>query len=323
MFFNRMRLSCNWILTLLLVFALPSATGAQENDRPFVFAPQWMAQAQFAGYYAALEKGFYQEEGLKVEIVHPFATQDLKERFSSVEADASTLPLTEAMAMVAGGFPLVNILQTSMNSAMVIVSRKGQDPRSLKKAKVATWRSGFDQLARSVASGQGLGYQWIEAVYPVNIFVAGAVDAAVAMTYNELLMIRQAGFDPTPESIYRFKDNGYNIQEEGVYMSRSYYLKNKDRADRFARASRKGWEWVAEHPEEALDIVMSYVKKNRIATNRTIQKLMLQEVLSLQLDPGSGNREFRLRPDMVEKAGEILMGSGTIKRKVKAEELLP
>ena len=50
MFFNRMRLSCNWILTLLLIFALPSATGAQENDRPFVFAPQWMAQAQFAAW---------------------------------------------------------------------------------------------------------------------------------------------------------------------------------------------------------------------------------------------------------------------------------
>ena len=323
MFFNRMRLSCNWILTLLLVFALPSATGAQESNRPFVFAPQWMAQAQFAGYYAALENGFYQEEGLKVEIVHPFATQDLKERFSSVEADASTLPLTEAMAMVAGGFPLVNILQTSMNSAMVIVSRNGQDPRSLKKAKVATWRSGFDQLARSVVSGRGLGSQWIEAVYPVNLFVAGAVDATVAMTYNELLLIRQAGFDPTPESIYRFKDNGYNIQEEGVYMSRSYYLKNKDRADRFARASRRGWEWVADNPEEALDIVMSYVKKYRIATNRIVQRLMLQEVLSLQLDSSSGLREFRLRPDMVENANGLLLKSGTLKRKVKVEELLP
>ena len=318
-----MRLFRKLILTLLLIPSLALSSAAQKAGKPFVFAPQWMAQAQFAGYYAALEKGFYQEEGLKVEIVHPFATQDLKERFSSVEADASTLPLTEAMAMVAGGFPLVNILQTSMNSAMVIVSRKCQDPRSLKKAKVATWRSGFDQLARSVASGRGLGFQWIEAVYPVNLFVAGAVDAAVAMTYNELLMIRQAGFDPTPESIYRFKDNGYNIQEEGVYMSRSYYLKNKDRADRFARASRKGWEWVADNPDEALDIVMSYVKKYRIATNRTIQKLMLQEVLSLQLDPESGRREFRLRTDMVDKAGEILMGSEAIKRKVKAEELLP
>jgi NitT/TauT family transport system substrate-binding protein len=68
---------------------------------------------------------------------------------------------------------------------------------------------------------------------------------------------------------------------------------------------------------------MSYVKKYRIATNRTIQKLMLQEVLSLQLDPESGSREFRLRPDMVEKANGILLDSGALKRKVKAEELLP
>ena len=316
-----MRLSRVLFLTFLLILALPSGVAGQEADKPFVFSPQWMAQAQFAGYYAAQEKGFYDEEGVKVEIVHPFATQDLRERLSNSEADAATLPLTEAMSMVAGGFPLVNILQTSMNTALAIVSRNGQDPTSLGKAKVSTWRSGFDQVVRCMASDQGAQFQWIEAANPVSLFIAAAVDATVTMTYNELFLIRQAGFNTV--GVYKLKDHDLNIQEEGVYMPRSKYLNNKDGADRFARASRRGWEWVAEHQDEALDIVMKYVKEYRIPTNRVIQKLMLQEVLSLQLDSGSGQRAFVIRPDMVDKANKILVGGGMLSREVKVEELLP
>ncbi|MBR5176684.1 MAG: ABC transporter substrate-binding protein [Bacteroidales bacterium] len=318
-----MRLSRVLFLTFLLILALPSGVAGQEADKPFVFSPQWMAQAQFAGYYAALEKGFYDEEGVKVEIVHPFATQDLRERLASVKADAVTLPLTEAMKMVAGGYPLVNILQTSMNTALAIVSRNGQDPTSLGKAKVSTWRSGYDQLVRCMASDMGSRFQWIEAANPVSLFVAAAVDATVTMTYNELLLIQQAGFNIAGAGVFKLKDHDLNIQEEGVYMSRSHYLSNKDRADRFARASRRGWEWVAEHQDEALDIVMKYVKEYRIPTNRVVQKLMLQEVLSLQLDSGSGQRAFVLRPDMVDKANKILVGGGMLSREVKVEELLP
>lgn len=316
-----MRLSRVLFLTFLLILALPSVVAGQEADKPFVFSPQWMAQAQFAGYYAAQEKGFYDEEGVKVEIVHPFATQDLRERLSNSEADAATLPLTEAMAMVASGFPLVNILQTSMNTALAIVSRNGQDPTSLGKAKVSTWRSGFDQVVRCMASDWGTQLQWIEAANPVSLFIASAVDATVTMTYNELFLIKQAGFNTV--GVYKLKDHDLNIQEEGVYMPRSKYLNDKDRADRFARASRRGWEWVAEHQDEALDIVMKYVKEYRIPTNSIIQKLMLQEVLSLQLDPGSRQRAFVLRPDMVDKANKILVGGGMLSREVKVEELLP
>jgi len=316
-----MRLSRVLFLTFLLILALPSVVAGQEADKPFVFSPQWMAQAQFAGYYAAQEKGFYDEEGVKVEIVHPFATQDLRERLSNSEADAATLPLTEAMSMVASGFPLVNILQTSMNTALAIVSRNGQDPTSLGKAKVSTWRSGFDQVVRCMASDWGTQFQWIEAANPVSLFIAAAVDATVTMTYNELFLIKQAGFNTV--GVYKLKDHDLNIQEEGVYMPRSKYLNDKDRADRFARASRRGWEWVAEHQDEALDIVMKYVKEYRIPTNRIIQKLMLQEVLSLQLDPGSRQRAFVLRPDMVDKANKILVGGGMLSREVKVEELLP
>ena len=105
-------------------------------------------------------------------------------------------------------------------------------------------------------------------------------------------------------------------------MTRSYYESHRDQAHRFAAACRKGWEWTAAHPEEALDIVMSYVQKNHIATNRVLQKLMLEEVLRLQIDRDSKKREFRLRPDMVKLASRLMLENMMLTREVTYEELI-
>ena len=105
-------------------------------------------------------------------------------------------------------------------------------------------------------------------------------------------------------------------------MTRDYYDKHKEQARRFAQASRKGWEWAAQHPDEALDIVMQYVDKNHIATNRVMQRLMLQEVLRLQVDRESKKREFRLRPDMVKQASRLMVENQMLSREVTYEELI-
>jgi len=104
-------------------------------------------------------------------------------------------------------------------------------------------------------------------------------------------------------------------------MQRDYYLAHKEEARHFAEASRRGWEWVASHKEETLEIVMKWVKKERIATNRVLQKLMLDETLRLQLDRESGKREFRLRPDMVKLASDLMMEYDMIRHPVTCEDL--
>ena len=306
------------IAVLALAAALPAA-----GQTKFVFSPQWIAQAQFAGYYVAKDMGFYDEEGLDVEIRHPFSTQTLENRVREGESQAFSMSLSQAMDLVDKGIPLVNILQTSMNSSLVIVSRYGADPLTLRNAKVLTWRAGLGQIPQSVAAREHLDYRWVTASSSLNLFVAGAVDATIATTYNEYYQLLQTGLITPGKGIYRFSEHGYNIQEDGVYMTAAAYRKDRDSAERFARASRRGWEWAAEHPDETLEIVMKYVKEYRIPTNRVLQQLMLEEVLRLQLDPDSGKREFRLRPDMVDKVGRLMLEGGLIKKEIKYEQLLP
>ena len=143
------------------------------------------------------------------------------------------------------------------------------------------------------------------------------------MSYNEYYQLLSTGIISPGKGIYRFSEHGYNVQEDGVYMTAEGYGKNRDAAERFARASRRGWEWCAAHPEEALEIVMKYVKQFRIPTNQVLQQLMLEEILRLQLDPDSGKREFRLRPDMVKFSSDLLLEGGIIKNEVTYEMLMP
>jgi NitT/TauT family transport system substrate-binding protein len=298
------------------------AQTAQAQDETIVFTPQWTAQAQFAGYYVAEAKGFYREAGVKVKIEHPSTTQPAMARMRKNQCQATTLQLCQALEIVDEGIPLVNILQTSMNNAMVIVSAKNQDPLTQKGARVGIWSVGFGQLAICMSIKDHLNYEWVRFAQNINLFVAGALDATLAMSYNEYYQLVQAGIEMTDKNVYRFCDHGYNVQEDGVYMERSYYLKHKDQARRFAQASRKGWEWAAQHPEETLDIVMQYVDRNGIATNRVIQRLMLKEVLRLQVDRESKKREFRLRPDMVQRASTLMLENQMLSRDITYKELV-
>lgn len=309
-------------LYLFILGALLLQTVAAQNDT-IVFTPQWTAQAQFAGYYVAETKGFYREAGVKVRIEHPSSTQPAMTRLRKNLCQATTLQVCQALEIVDEGIPLVNILQTSMNNAMVIVSYRDMDPLTQKGARVGIWSVGFGQLAICMSIMDHLDYEWVRFAQNVNLFVSGALDATLAMSYNEFYQLVQAGIKMTDKNVYRFCDHGYNVQEDGVYMTRDYYNGHKEQAQRFARASKKGWEWAAAHPEETLDIVMKYVDREHIATNRVMQRLMLKEVLRLQVDRDSKKREFRLRPDMVKLASRLMVKNMMLGQEVTYESLMP
>ena len=294
----------------------------QAQDETIVFTPQWTAQAQFAGFYVAEAKDFFREAGVKVKIEHPSVTQSAMSRIRSNASQATTLQLCQAIEIVDGGFPLVNILQTSMNNGMVIISARGKDPLTQKGAKVGIWSVGFGQLAIIMSLKEHLDYKWVRFAQDINLFLTGALDATLALSYNEYYQLIQAGLELDEKCVYRFCNHGFNVQEDGVYMTRAYYEQHREQARKFAAACRKGWEWAAKHPEEALDIVMKQVEDNKIATNRVMQRLMLKEVLRLQVDRESKKREFRLRRDMVDLASHLMLESHMLTRQVKYEELL-
>ena len=303
---------------MMLLAMTPTALKAEK----FVFTTSWTAQAEFAGYYIAKEKGFYREQGLDVVIQHPSLTSTTFHRLQSDQCDAAMISMMSAMDFIAQGIPLVNIFQDSMNSSNILVSRWDTELLKMKGKKVAIFNSDPSYLAIIMSKKEGMDYEWVRFTSHINLFLSGAIDATMAVSYNEYYQLMQAGFKMSEDNIYRFSEHGFNIQENGVYVKRDYFLTHREACQKFATATRKGWEWVAAHPDEALEIVMKYVRKYNAPTNRVMQKLMLKECLRLQLDPDSKRREFRVRPDMVEKASRLMLECGMLKRRVTYKELM-
>ena len=237
------------------------------------------------------------------------------------QPDAIMLSLMSAMDLIAQDIPLVNIFQDSMNSSNLLISRWDNNPLKMNGKKVAIFNSDPNYLAYILSKKERLNYDIIRCTSHINLFLSGAIDAPMATSFNEYLDLLQAGFKMGNDVIYRFSQHGYNIQEQGVYVKRSYYADHAKACKQFAVATRKGWEWVAAHPEEALEIVMKYVRSDHAATNLTLQRRMLQEVLRLQIDADSKKREFRVRRDMVEKACRLMLECNLLRRAVTFEEL--
>jgi NitT/TauT family transport system substrate-binding protein len=306
-------------MTMVLMLLLWAVTASSER---LVFTTAWTAQAQFAGYYVALEKGYFREMGLDVVIQHPSLTSSAFQRLQTDLCDAANFSLMSAIDFISQGIPLVNIFQESMNSSNILVSRWCMNPIEMKGKKVAIFNSDPNYLLMAMSRREGLDYEWIPFTSGINVFLSGAVDATMVVSYNEYYELSQAGFQMPEEYLYRFSEHGYNIQENGIYVKRDYFLTHRNTISKFATACRRGWEWAAAHQEEALEIVMKYVKQNNIRTNRTLQKLMLQEVMRLQVDRDSKTREFRVREDMVKLASQLMFESGLIKRQVTYKEVV-
>ncbi|MBO4215947.1 MAG: ABC transporter substrate-binding protein, partial [Bacteroidaceae bacterium] len=204
----------------------------------------------------------------------------------------------------------------------LIVSRWGKNPLKQKRDRLAVYMSEPNYLSFIMDRKMKMNYEYVFFTGNINVFLSGGVDLMRVVSFNEYLLLKQAGFDMPEESVFRFKDNGYNIQENGVYVKREYYETHRDQVKRFAAASKKGWDWAYEHPDEALDIVMKYVRGAHVQTNRVIQKLMLEEVFRLQKDADSGRREYRVRPEMVQQASHLMKEFGMIEREVSYGELM-
>ncbi len=117
-------------LAIVTTLLLLSTIIARAQHERFVFTTAWMAQAQFAGYYVAYERGFYKEAGLDVDIQHPTLTSSALTRLKSQQCHAAMFSLLSAMDFISQGFPLVNIFQESMNSSNMLISRWDTDPGS-------------------------------------------------------------------------------------------------------------------------------------------------------------------------------------------------
>ena len=248
-------------------------TAGGQKDK-VTLQSKWVPQAQFAGYYAALAKGYYAEEGLDVTIKPggPDITPEQVVASGGAEFGIDWLP--SLLATRDKGGDIVNIAQVFARSGMTEVTWKDSGIVSvadMKGKKVGVWCCGNEFELFAALTKNGIDPKNKDEVTIVNqpfdmsLFVQEQVDAAAAMTYNELAQVLEQKNPDTGDlytlgdlNVIRMEDADTAMLEDGVFARGDWLAdeKNQDIAKRFLKASFRGWIYCRDNPDSCVDIVL-------------------------------------------------------------------
>ena len=306
--------------TVLMLFLFRMSVCAQTE---LVYTPTWTAQAQFAGFYVAEAMGYFKEAGLNVVIKHPTASNTNANRLESGESQFVSLQLVSALEMMSEGSQLVNVLQYFQQSGLMVISHQPlKGLNSLNGKRIGHFRTGASMFVVAIGRKTHLDIDWVPYISHANLYLSGAIDATLAMCYNEFFQLKAAGQRLKKEQLLYLRDIGYNVPEDGLYVRKDFFKSHREEVLKFAEATRKGWEWAAQHPKETLDLVMFYMRQNNIPSNVHAQRWMLEECLRLLTDPKTGKRTYRLDPQAFELTSRILYEGSIIKKPITYQQIM-
>lgn len=283
--------------------AEPTAAAAEEGGEaaasdcttpdPVTLQLKWVAQAQFAGYYAAAGEGFYEAECLDVTL-NPGGPDIVPEQVvAGGQAQFGINFVPSLLSAREQGTNLVNIAQIFERSAMREISWADSNiasPEDLRGKRVAVWFGGNEfELLATLAKyeiDKDADVELVQQPFDMNLLIERQVDAAAAMTYNELAQVLETADPATGElftldqlSIIDFNEEGTAMLQDGIFTTEEWLADeaNQDIATRFLRASFRGWIFCRDNVDACVD----YVLEQGPALPRGHQTWMMNEVNKL------------------------------------------
>ena len=298
---------------------LLGTAGAQAQDK-LTLQLKWVAQAQFAGYLVAKDKGFYKEAGLDVTIKPGGPDIAPPQVIAGGGADVIVEWMPAALAAREKGVPLVNIAQPFKRSGMMLTCRAEtgiKTPADLKGRTLGVWFFGNEYpflswMAKlgNPTDGSAGGVKVLKQGFNVDPLLQKQADCISTMTYNEYWQVIDGGIPADKLVVFKYEDQGVATLEDGLYVLEGQLADPEfiERMAKFVRASMKGWEYARANPEEAAKIVLdndatgAQTKKHQARMMGEINKLT--EGSTGKLDAG------RLRAHRADAARRRRRGAG-------------
>ena len=249
----------------------PTEDSASGDLTPVTLQLQWVAQAQFAGYYAAVDQGYYEEEGLDVTIEEGGADIVPQDVLASGDVDYAISWVPKVLGSIEQGANITNVAQIFERSATTQISFKDKDitsPADLAGKNVGSWGYGneWELFAGMQKDGVGLDdISLVQQAFDMNAFLAGDIDAAQAMTYNEYAQVLETInpdtgelYQPDELNVIDWNEEGTAMLQDAIWANADKLADDEDYADQtvaFIKASIKGWIYASQNPEEAATIV--------------------------------------------------------------------
>jgi len=267
-----------------------SAFAAQAAD-DVTLQLKWVTQAQFAGYYVALDKGFYEEEDLDVTIKPGGPDIAPTQVLAGGGADVTVEWMPAALAAREKGLGMVNIAQPFKSSGMMLTCRKDAGVTTTDDfagKTLGVWFFGnefpflswMSQLGIATDGSDG-GVTVLKQGFNVDPILQGQAACVSTMTYNEYWQIIDAGLTPDDLQVFKYEDQGVATLEDGLYVLEENLTDPafEDKMVRFVRASMKGWKYAEANPDEAAEIVLDNDASG--AQTEKHQKRMMGEIAKL------------------------------------------
>jgi len=252
----------------IAALALGLAAGTASAQDSVRLQLKWVTQAQFAGYYVAEAKGFYDEENLDVTILPGGPDIAPEQVIAGGGADVITTWMPAALAARERGVPLVNIAQPFKGQGLSFVCRKdlGVDAvEDFPGQTLGVWFFGNEYPFYAWMASLGLatdgsagGVNVLKQNFDVEALLNGEAACISVMTYNEYGQVLDAGYTPDELAFFSYADQGVKVLEDGLYVMEDRLADPAfaDQMVRFVRASMRGWKYAEENPEEAAQIVV-------------------------------------------------------------------
>jgi NitT/TauT family transport system substrate-binding protein len=249
-------------------------TTASGQLTPVKLQLQWVTQAQFAGYFAAVEQGFYKDAGLNVEILEGGVDIVPQTVLAQGQADFAIAWVPKALQSREQGAGITDVGQVFQRSGTLQVSFKDKNittPADLKGKKVGNWGFGneFELFAGmgKAALDPSKDVTLVQQQFDMQALLKGDIDAAQAMNYNEYAQVLEAT-NPDTGELYTPEDfNTIDWNSEGTAMLQDAIWANTEKLEgdkayqdttvKFLKASFQGWMFCRDNPEECRDIVVA------------------------------------------------------------------
>ena len=291
------------------------ATAAQAAEQ-VTLQLKWVTQAQFAGYYVAKEKGFYDEVGLDVTINPGGPDISPPQIMAGGGADVIIDWMPSALASREKGVALVNIAQPFKRSGMMLTCRKETGiakPQDFRGKTLGVWFFGNEYPFLSWMSkldipttGGDTGVTVLKQGFNVDPLLQKQADCVSTMTYNEYWQVIDAGLKPDELVVFKYEDEGVATLEDGLYALEDR-LKDAafvDRMARFVKASMKGWTWARGNQKAAALIVLENDMTGAQTEKHQIR--MMGEINKL-----TAGSDGSLEPSDYERTVQTLLSGGS------------
>lgn len=250
-----------------------SGGGSDGELTPVKLQLQWLPQAQFAGYFAAADQGFFEEEGLEVEIIPSGGDIVPQDALAAGDVDFAIAWVPKVLGSIEAGANLTNIAQIFQRSGTLQVSWADAGIESVadfEGKRIGSWGFGNEWEIFAAMAAEGLDSTTVEIItqdFNMNAFLQGDIDAAQAMTYNEYAQLLETVdpdtgelYQPEDFSVISYQDTVGAMLQDAIWADTERLESDEAYAETavaFLEAVIKGWAFARDNPEEAADITLA------------------------------------------------------------------